>query len=500
MNGSKLIKILWMKIRHNRIVIIVCKLLGTMLCIGLMTFIFHLFEPFLAIQYIALLYLLPVMICTVLWGITAGILSAFLSFLAFNYFFIQPFFSLWVHESQDLITLTLFLIVATVMSQLIGQARDAAREAVRMARLREWEATCMYQLISALSGLTDTSDIAQVLVDHMLDTFHFVRVEILIKGWEEDPAVLRTGPASSLPETSPNSTIMLTTARKTEGEIHIWYQNKTLSNEESRLLQAFCDQGALAIERIHLTKVENKARVLEESDRIKTSLLNSVSHELRTPLAAIKASVSSLRIGAIDWDSAARVELLTTMEEETDQLNLLVGNLLDMSRIEAGALNPHINWNSVPEIAMSVTTKMRSRLQDHPIIYNFPNNLPLVPTDFVMMEQVFTNLISNSIKYAPASTNILISGKEQEDFLLFSVENQSPPVPDEHLEHIFDKFHRITQADKVTGTGLGLSICKGIIEAHGGKIWAENLADGFSFFFTLPRKLNGALPETPKDS
>jgi two-component system sensor histidine kinase KdpD len=138
-------------------------------------------------------------------------------------------------------------------------------------------------------------------------------------------------------------------------------------------------------------------------------------------------------------------------------------------------------------------------LQDHQVKFDFPENLPLLPTDFVMMEQVFTNLISNSVKYAPPDTRISISASETGDFVLVKVENQSPPVPEEHLEHIFDKFFRITEADKVTGTGLGLSICKGIIEAHGGKIWAENAPEGFMFCFTLPRTLNGTLPDTPKD-
>jgi two-component system sensor histidine kinase KdpD len=148
---------------------------------------------------------------------------------------------------------------------------------------------------------------------------------------------------------------------------------------------------------------------------------------------------------------------------------------------------------------MSVIARMRNHLQEHPLVLDLPENLPLIPTDFVMMEQVFTNLLSNSIKYAPANTDITISAKLFADYILLKVINHSPPVPKEHLGHIFDKFFRITQADKVTGTGLGLSICKGIVEAHGGEIWARNQPEGFSFCFTLPRTLNGALPEPPKD-
>jgi len=289
------------------------------------------------------------------------------------------------------------------------------------------------------------------------------------------------------------------TARNTEGEIRLWFDQNELSLEETRLLAAYSNQGALAIERIYLYQSENVARLLEESDRIKTSLLNSVSHELRSPLAAIKASASSLRSGAVEWDTVARMELLATVEEETDQLNLLVGNLLDMSRIEAGALNPKTQWNSIVEIIKSVATKMRNQLAQHHVEFDFQKELPLLPTDFVMMGQVFTNLFSNSIKYAPSGTTIKISASQVEANVLIRVVNQSPRVPEEHLEHIFDKFFRVTEADKVTGTGLGLSICKGIVEAHGGKIWAENQPEGFAFLINLPVTLDGSLPNIPKD-
>jgi len=201
----------------------------------------------------------------------------------------------------------------------------------------------------------------------------------------------------------------------------------------------------------------------------------------------------------VDWNNEARTELLTTVEEETDKLNLLVGNLLDMSRIESGALKPLERWNSIAEIAMGVAAKMRVQLQGHTLEFDIPKDLPLVPTDYVLMEQVFTNLISNSVKYAPVNTRILISAQPQSDVLQVMVENQSSRVKEEHLEHIFDKFYRVTEADKVIGTGLGLSICKGIIEAHGGKIWAENLPEGFRFVFILPLTLDGTFPEVPKE-
>lgn len=470
-------------------------LFGSAAIIGLVTLVLKSFASGLQVQLIALLYLLPVLVCTLFWGLTSGILAGLLSFLAFNFYFIPPYLTLAVHQSQDVITLAVFLIVAVVVSQLIGQARQAER----LAKKREWEATRMYELISALAGLTDTQDIIQTLAQKIIDTFSFDQVEIITNEQVNSKTVFYRLSKLEEQKKTCDLTLSMFTARNAEGEIRLWFDQNTLSLEETRLLAAFSSQGAMAIERAHLMQRENIARILEESDRVKTSLLNSVSHELRSPLAAIKASASSLRSGAVDWNTEARKELITTIDEETDSLNLLVGNLLDMSRIEAGALKPMKRWNSILEIVKGVEAKMSRQLAQHPVEYVFPGNYPLIPTDYVLMGQVFTNLFSNSIKYAPPGSHIVVSAETNAGNALVKVINQSPAVPEEHLEHIFDKFYRVTEADKITGTGLGLSICKGIIEAHSGKIWAENQPEGFSFNISLPLTLDGELPKIPKD-
>jgi two-component system sensor histidine kinase KdpD len=476
---------------------IVLRHLAAILCIAVTTLILKPIEPNLEIQLITLLYLLPVILSTVLWGLAPGVLAAFLAFLAFNYFFIQPYFTFQVHQTQDLITLIIFLIVAVVMSQLIGQAR----EGLRLAHHREWEATRMYELISALASLQETKSIAQALANHTQETFQSTRVEVTIGDVRTLPVLTAFAPSNSIPQSTPALfSLPLKTARGQEGEMRLWQTSSQLSSQETRLLEAYTSQGALSLERIRLAKSENKARVLEESDQLKSSLLNSVSHELRSPLAAIKASVSSLRSGAVDWNIAAREELLATIEEETDHLNLLVGNLLDMSRIESGAMKPLKKWNAIGEIVTGVVTKMHKQLLDHPLEIDFPQDLPLVPTDYVMIEQVFTNLISNSVKYAPVNTAIELIANVEREFLHIQVLNHSPAVPVEHLERIFDKFYRVTAADRITGTGLGLSICKGIVEAHGGRIWAENQPDHFVFHFTLPLSLDGVLPKYPQET
>jgi two-component system sensor histidine kinase KdpD len=484
-----------MRYPKNQFVSILYHHLAALFSVGLTTLILQPFEPYLEIQLIALLYLLPVMISTVQWGLMPGVLAGMLAFLVFNYYFIQPYHTFAVHKTQDLITLIIFLIVAVLLSQLIGQARKG----MQLARSHEWEATRMYELISALAGLQDSHSIAQTLATHTLETFGIDQVNVIIEARDGEPALTASAP-EDMPIRMP-ATIQtpLMTARGTEGEMHLWDSRSRFSAERLRLLSAYSSQGALSLERIHLAKSENKARVLEESDQMKSSLLNSVSHELRSPLAVIKASVSSLRSGAVTWNTADRQELLATVEEETDHLNLLVGNLLDMSRIEAGALYPKKQWNAITEIAIGVAAKMRKQLQNHLLEMDLPEDLPLVPTDYVLIEQVFTNLISNSVKYALPDTLIRVSAGVEDGFMHIQVANESPSIPDEYLERIFDKFNRVTDADRVTGTGLGLSICKGIVEAHGGKIWAENQPCCFVLHFTLPLLLNGVLPNFPKD-
>lgn len=353
--------------------------------IGVTTALLFWLRDFLDTPLIALLYLLPVGVSASAWGLGAGIIAALSAFLSFNYFFIVPNFTLTVHSASDLVVLFVFLVVAVVISQLVGRARAGQ---------------------------------------------------------------------------------------------------------------------AMAVEQARLTEIASRTKVLEESDRMKSALLSSVSHELRTPLSTIKAAATSLRSGEVNWESEARKELLEAIEDETDHLNLLVGNLLNMSRIEANALKPERQWNLLSEIVGTVIARLHHAPEEHRIIVSIPEDLPLVPVDFVQMEQVFTNLINNSFKYAPTGTTVRISAqKNGVDEIQARVENQSPPVPEEDLERIFDKFHRITAADRITGTGLGLSICKGIVEGHGGKIWAENLPDGFAIAFTLPLSMDGKqMPEPPLET
>jgi two-component system sensor histidine kinase KdpD len=279
------------------------------------------------------------------------------------------------------------------------------------------------------------------------------------------------------------------------GELVVWAPADGISGEEQQLLHTYCLAAALAIERAQLATAESRARLLAQSDAFKSALLSSVSHELRSPLSTIKASVTSLLGEEVDWDTQARKDLLQAVDEETDHLNLLVGNLLDMTRLEAGYLQPKRNWNVLAEIIRSVTARLRNSLASHNLEIDVSDDLPLVPVDYIQMEQVFVNLLSNSAKYsAPGSTIRVVAAPLEGSWLKVRVLNQGPSVSPEDLERIFDKFHRVTASDQVTGIGLGLSICKGIVEAHGGRIWAENTEEGMAFNFTLPLTWQGTSP------
>jgi len=470
------------------------KYLLAFILIAFVTAIFVALRGILDTTLIALLYLIPLGMITVFWGLGPGIISALITFLTFNYFFIEPHYTFTVHRPIDVVILVVFLVVAVVISQLVGRAQAG----LAAATAREREATQLYELSTALVGLQNDRAIVEILAKQVQAVSEGEYVQIAIV--EKEPFTFHL-PKTNIPNRPPELIVPIEAARGNLGKIQLWRLKSAIVPSETRLLQTFASQGALALERAWLAQAESRARVLEESDSLKSVILSSVSHELRTPLSTIKAAASSLRSKEVSWDSPASEELISAIDDEADHLNMLVGNLLDMSRIESGVLKPKREWNILSEIIGGVLTRMKHLAEEHQIKVEVPENLPLVPVDYVQMEQVLTNLLSNSLKYAPVNTIIHIHAQIEEKTVHVQVHNQGPQVPTEHLERIFDKFYRITAADRVTGTGLGLSICKGIIEAHNGHIWAENLADGLAFNFTLPLLWDGLhAPQLPMDT
>ncbi len=446
-------------------------------------------ETSLTYSTVALLLLVPVGMSAIILGLASGITAAVSAFLTLNYFFTQPRFTLVVAHPQDLLALAVFLVVAVSISQLVGRTQASLIE----ARLRERDVIHLYELMSTLAGHRNQDAIARTAISRIHEVFQPYALEVVIQPHSQARPLIyddHDGTSPSL-DSPPDEVIALMTPRALLGELHLWHSHVQTPAEE-RLLNTFASQIALALERVMLAQVETRAKVLEESDQLKSALLSSVSHELRTPLATIKAAATSLRSGNVGWNTAARQELIEAIDEESDHLNRLVGNLLDMSRIESGAMKPKLLWNILADVLEGTIARMRHVIKHHRVVVDMSDDLPLVPIDHMQIDQVFTNLISNALKYAPTGSTVRFSANVSSgEELLVEAFNEGPPVPAEDIDRIFDKFYRVTAADRVTGTGLGLSICKGIIEAHGGRIWAENKPGGLSFYFTLPLMLDG---------
>src|SRR6266487_1934133 len=298
------------------------------LLIAAITALLSLLRGVLDTALVALLYLIPLGIITARWGLGPGIMSALIAFLAFNYFFIEPHYTFTVHRPVDIVILVVFLVVAVVISQLVGQAQAG----LAAATAREREATQLYELSTALAGLPNDHAIVQILAKQVHAVAEGEYVELNITGTRSFNFRL---PNSNPPLRPPELIVTIEAARGVLGEIRLWRAEPAISSSEKRLYQTFASQGALALERAWLAQAESRAQVLEESDQLKSAILSSVSHELRTPLSTIKAAASSLRGKEVSWDSPARTELVAAIDDEADHLNLLVGNLLDMSRIES---------------------------------------------------------------------------------------------------------------------------------------------------------------------
>jgi two-component system sensor histidine kinase KdpD len=268
--------------------------------------------------------------------------------------------------------------------------------------------------------------------------------------------------------------------------------------EQRRLASAITMQMAVASERAELAEETARSRVEVETERLRSTLLSSVSHDLRTPLAVMKGTASTLVDDGEALPPGTRRELAETLLEETDRLERLVRNLLDMTRIESGAVRIHKEWQSVEEVVGGALSRVEQRLGGRPITSRIPSDLT-APFDAVLVEQVLVNLLENAAKYTPEGTPIEIEARPSDGEVLIEVADRGPGLPPGEETRVFEKFHRAHTEMKAPGVGLGLAICRAIVTAHGGRIWAQNReGGGASFTFALPlagQAPTGALPE-----
>jgi two-component system sensor histidine kinase KdpD len=262
--------------------------------------------------------------------------------------------------------------------------------------------------------------------------------------------------------------------------------SRLMDPDQLLLLESLVNQVALAIERTRLSEEAQQAHVRVETERMRNAILSSVSHDLRTPLATIAGAASSLLDEQGPRDPAARLELARSIYREADRLDRLLKNLLDMMRIEAGAVQLGKEWHPVDEVVGAALARLEGRLRDHTVNTAFPADLPLVLVDGVLLEQVVINLVENAVKYAPAGTVIDLSASASDREMVVEVADRGPGIPAGEEARIFDKFYRAKPA-REGGVGLGLTICRGIVEAHGGRIWAESRHGGGAVLrFSIP--------------
>lgn len=481
---------------------------------------------------ISMLYLLLVLALAILAGSGPAILASVLAFLAFDWFFVPPVGRLTVSDPQEWLALCLFLIVAVIAGQLAAGLQRRAGEARRRAR----ESETLYALSTALLGDVRLEHMLEIIVERLRDALDLRHVAILLANADGDLAVAAeagepldaaaraereagaawafasggasgrylapgdgrvTGPLGSLPAARgqpPRLGISLPIVLGAErlGVLAAVERRagEPLAVDQARLLAAVAAQAALAIGRTRLAEEEERARAAAESDRMKSTFLASVSHDLRTPLTAIRTAASGLRRASLDRHDAVYDELAAGIEREVDRLNRLVDNLLEMSRIEAGALPPQKAPEEIGELAGTALARLAPLLRERRVTVQLAPDLPLVPLDAAQIDRVFANLLENAAKFSPPGGLIVVEAFAEGGELRVSVHNEGAPLPEEQRGRIFDKFYRLDAASGGRGTGLGLAICKGIVEAHGGRIWAENDPDGVSVIFTLP--LDGA--------
>lgn len=503
-----------------------------------------------SIPNISMTYLLLVLALGSTRGLFAAVLSALVAFFSFDFFLIQPLYTLTIAKPEEWIALFVFLATAIITGQLASALHQRAEQASRQAR----ETRILYELVRATNNEEELERQLSVVVHSVVDVFSSwgvrdctillpdgggkltVRANAISSGEQlalspdeeataswvmkqaqtvelHDVSLVPQQSTGYAPRAIVRSTVSLhevrrylrmiplTLGTKVIGVLRLQLEDdprhftheKSLgvdwerTNPGTAFFWTFLEQATSVIERARLRNESLQIELLQRTDALRAALLSSISHDLKTPLSSIKAAASSLLQEDVQWDEEARHSFAEAIEHEADRLNRLVGNLLDMSRIEGGALKPEKEWYPVDELIHDVLGHMQPVLQDRTLLTDLPADLPPVELDYLQMDQVLTNLIENAVRYTPPASPIEVRARLEGEQMVISVADRGPGVPPVDLERIFDKFYRVLGTQRTTGSGLGLAVCKGLVEAHGGRIWAENREGGGAVFrFILP--------------
>ncbi len=465
-----------------------------------------LLAPFSELSNIVMVYLLGIVAVAMRTGRGPSLLASILSVAAVDFFFVPPYLTFAVSDARYIFTFLVMLIVGLVISGLTVRTRAQADA----ARHREQRTAALYAMSRELASTRGVDELLRIAVRHVAEVFRG-QVVVLVPGaggsltpwsgghFELDANDLGVGrwvfehrqPAGLGTATLPGASALYVPLLASTGPVGVLGlspADRHAMDEPERLhqLETFAAQTALALERARLAEESHAAQVRIETERLRNSLLSSVSHDLRTPLAAITGAVTTVLEGGTRLDAPTRQELLESVRDEADRLNRLVQNLLEMTRLESGALQLRRDWHPLEEIIGAALGRVGKRLGARRVTTRVPPDLPLVAIDDVLIEQVLVNLLDNSLKYTPATTAIEVIATAGERNVTVEIADHGPGLRAGDEDRVFDKFYR---ADPIggRGAGLGLAICRGIVQAHGGRIWAQNLpGSGVAFLFTLP--------------
>lgn len=425
-----------------------------------------------------------------------ALVASIFAIAAFDFCFVPPFFTFAVSDANYVLTFVMMLGVAAIVSRLTGRIREQAEG----SREREQRSAALYGLSRELASAREPAEVTAAAERHIASAFGAgvsfllpdasgrLAAEDGVARWVFEHGQLAGLGTQTLPA-SPALYLPLVASGDTLGVARVVPRDALDVEDPVRrqLLETFVGQAAVSLERALLVARNQETRLEMEAERLRTSLLSSLSHDLRTPLGGIEGAASSLLERGEALSPSGRRELARTVLEESRRMTRLVANLLDMIRVESGALAVQKEWQPLEEVVGVALIRLDERLAGRPVAVSLPGDLPLVPIDGILIEQVLINLLENALKHAPGDSPIEIAATAAPGSVVVSVADHGPGIPPGEEERIFEKFHRSRGAGSTPGVGLGLTICRGIIMAHGGRIWAENRAEGGAIFrFTLP--------------
>jgi len=470
----------------------------------------ELIEPFLGIENVDLVFLTAVVGVAVRYGLWPSLFATVLSSLCYNFFFLPPIYTFTITDPTNIGAFVFFTIVAVAVSHFAARGRTqtvAAHERVRAVEL-------LYAFSRKLAGVGTLDD---VLWATAYQTALMLKVRVVLLLPEDGSIVVKAGyppedildqadvaaakwawqnnrSAGRGSDTLPGAKRLFLPMRTGRGAIGIIgidsdKPGPLLTPDQRRLLDALIDQSALAIERVRLVEDLERAKRTAEADRLRSALLTSISHDLKTPLAAVLGAAGTLRDLSSALSDGEKADLLATVVDEAERLNRFIANLLDMTRLESGAIVPNAAPHDIGEIVGSALRRASKILAHHRVELDLAADLPMLDVDAVLFEQVLFNLLDNAAKYSPNDTTIRIRSWRDRESVCLEVLDEGDGIPPAELEHIFDKFYRVEKGDQVrAGTGLGLAISRGFVEAMHGTITAANRTDrsGAIFAIRLP--------------